>query len=199
MINFYQKIFQEMEEKIKVYIKEILEFIGENPERDELKSTPERFLKMLKELTEGYKIDPDKVIEKAIFPAEIEQMVIVKDIDFSSLCEHHLLPFFGKVHIGFIPEKKLIGLSKIPRIVNLFSKKLQVQERLTEEIANFIYKKIEPKGLGIIISGVHLCTVIRGVKNKNAKLVTSKMMGIFNQKEIKEEFLSLIKNMNENK
>ncbi len=186
-----------MEEKIKNYIKEILEFIGENPEREGLKPTPERFIKMLKELTEGYRQNPDKIVEGAIFPADTEQMVIVKDIDFSSLCEHHIIPFFGKVHIGFIPDKKLIGLSKIPRIVNLFSKRLQVQERLTEEIANFIYKKIEPKGLGIVIEAIHLCTVIRGVKNRSAKLVTSKMMGVFKQKEIKEEFFFLIKNMDE--
>ncbi len=182
-----------MEEKFKNYIKEILKMLGEDPEREGLKITPERFLKMIMELTEGYRINPDKIVENAIFHFQTEQMVIVKDIDFSSLCEHHLIPFYGKVHIGFIPEKKLIGLSKIPRIIEVFSRKLQVQERLTDEIADFLYKKIEPKGLGIIVDAIHLCTVIRGVKNKSAKLLTSKMLGNFQKPEIKNEFLNAIK------
>ncbi|MEN3046530.1 MAG: GTP cyclohydrolase I FolE [Candidatus Hydrothermales bacterium] len=178
-----------MEDKLINYIKEILAYLGENPEREGLLKTPRRFLNMLKELTEGYKVDPEEIVKDAIFSATTDQMVIVKDIDFSSLCEHHLLPFFGKISIGFIPDKKIIGLSKIPRIVEVFSKRLQVQERLTEEIANFLYKKIEPKGLGITVEAVHLCTVIRGVKNKSVKLFTSKMMGNFKDLEIKNEFL----------
>lgn len=181
-----------MEEKFKNYIKEILKMIGEDPKREGLKRTPERFLKMIMELTEGYRINPDKIVENAIFHSETEQMVIVKDIDFASLCEHHLIPFFGKIHIGFIPEKKLIGLSKIPRVVEIFSRRLQVQERLTDEIADFLYKKIEPKGLGIVVYAVHLCTVIRGVKNRSAKLLTSKMFGNFQKSEIKNEFLNAI-------
>ncbi|MEN3044666.1 MAG: GTP cyclohydrolase I FolE [Candidatus Hydrothermales bacterium] len=193
MINFYQKIFQGMEEKIKNYLREILRYLGENPERDGLLKTPERFLNMLKELTEGYRIDPEDIVKDAIFHANTDQMIIVKDIDFSSLCEHHLIPFFGKINIGFIPDKKIIGLSKIPRIVEIFSKKLQVQERLTEEIASFLYQKIEPKGLGITVEAIHLCTVIRGVKNRSAKLFTSKMMGNFKDFEIKNEFLNEVK------
>lgn len=182
-----------MEEKFKNYIKEILKLVGENPEREGLKATPQRFLKMFMELTEGYRINPDKIVEKALFYSDTYQMVIVKDIDFASLCEHHLIPFFGKIHIGFIPEKKLIGLSKIPRIVEVFSKRLQVQERLTDQIADFLFKKIEPKGFGIVVDAIHLCTVIRGVKNKSAKLITSKMLGNFKESEIKNEFLNAIK------
>ncbi len=179
--------------KIKKYVKEILKLIGEDPEREGLVPTPERFAKMLIELTEGYRKNPDDIVKNAIFESKFDEMVIVKDIEFSSLCEHHLLPFFGKVHIGFIPDKKLIGLSKIPRIVEVFSKRLQVQERLTQEIADFIINKIKPKGFGIIIEAIHLCTVIRGVKNSTAKLVTTKMEGIFKEQRIKDEFFNLIK------
>lgn len=178
---------------IKESIREILRFLGEDPNREDILKTPERVVKMFLEFTEGYEKKAEDIVKGAIFEEEYDGMVVVKDIEFVSLCEHHLLPFFGKVHVGYIPDKKLIGLSKIPRIVEVFSKKLQVQERLTKEISNFIERVINPKGSGVVIEAVHLCTSIRGVKKKEVKFVTSIMKGIFKEDDdIKEEFLKFI-------
>jgi len=178
---------------IKESIREILRFLGEDPNREGILKTPERVVKMFLEFTEGYGKKAEDIVKEAIFEEEYDGMIVVKDIEFVSLCEHHLLPFFGKVHVGYIPDKKLIGLSKIPRIVEVFSKKLQVQERLTKEISNFIERVINPKGSGVVIEAVHLCTSIRGVKKKEVKFVTSIMKGIFKEDDdIKEEFLKFI-------
>lgn len=182
------------ENDLKSAIRRILTFIGEDPEREGLRETPQRIERMLRELTEGYNMSLEKVINGAIFDSDYSEMVVVRDIDFYSLCEHHLLPFFGKVHVGYVPAGKIIGLSKIPRIVDMFSKRLQVQERMTEEIANAIEKSINPMGVGVVVEGYHLCTAVRGVKKINAYMVTSAMLGVFRKDpKTRSEFLSLIK------
>ncbi|MBP7796138.1 MAG: GTP cyclohydrolase I FolE [Elusimicrobiales bacterium] len=175
-------------------IRDIIKKIGEDPERDGLLKTPERVSKALSELLIGYKEDIDKVINNAFFKVDYKEMVIVKDISFYSMCEHHMLPFFGKAHIAYIPDGVIIGLSKIPRIVNVFAKRLQVQERLTVDISKTIFEKLKPKGVGVIIEAQHLCMTSRGVKNDTAFAITSSMLGCFEKDEkIRNEFLSLIK------
>ena len=174
-------------------VRAMLPMIGEDPNREGLRRTPERFEKALRYLTSGYHQDPEKLLNGAMFSVCYDQMVLVKDIEFYSLCEHHLLPFFGKCHVAYIPDKKVVGLSKIPRLVNMFARRLQIQERLTNQIANAIQAKIAPLGVGVVIEGRHLCMVMRGVEKESSQTVTSAMLGSFKDNpKTREEFLSLI-------
>ncbi len=178
-----------MEEKIK----EILKFIGEDPEREELKQTPRRVKESYLELTRGMRENIEEICRKAIFDEPSQAMVLVKEITFYSLCEHHLLPFFGKVHIAYIPNGKIIGLSKLPRIVEHFSRRLQVQERMTQQIAETIQSLIKPYGLGVLVEATHLCMVMRGVQKEGSIAVTSALRGSFLRDErTRFEFLSLL-------
>lgn len=171
----------------------ILAQIGEDPAREGLRHTPERFERALRYLTSGYHQDPEKVLNGAVFSVCYDQMVVVKDIDVFSLCEHHILPFFGKCHVAYIPDKRVVGLSKIPRLVNMFSRRLQLQERLTNQIAQAIQKGIQPLGVGVVIEARHLCMVMRGVEKQRSETVTSAMLGAFREnQQTREEFLSLI-------
>ncbi len=181
--------------------RELLVRLGEDPERDGLQRTPERMSRALQYLTRGYKEDPEQVLRNALFDVSYDEMVIVKDIEMFSLCEHHLLPFFGKVHVAYLPKGKVIGLSKIPRLIDIFSRRLQVQERLTTQIAECIQSAIEPQGVGVVIEARHLCMMMRGVEKQHSSAVTSSMLGAFrNEKETRDEFLALIraKGMNGN-
>lgn len=167
--------------------------IGEDPNREGLRRTPERFERALRYLTSGYHQDPEKVLNGAMFSVCYDQMVVVKDIDLFSLCEHHILPFFGKCHVAYIPDKRVVGLSKIPRLVNMFSRRLQIQERLTNQIAQAIQKIIQPLGVGVVIEARHLCMVMRGVEKHRTETITSAMLGSFRDNQrTREEFLSLI-------
>lgn len=184
----------EKAESVASLMRHMLRLIGENPERDGLRHTPERFEKALRFLTSGYHQDPEKLLNGAMFSVCYDQMVLVKDIEFYSLCEHHMLPFFGKCHVAYIPEKKVVGLSKIPRLVNMFARRLQIQERLTNQIANAIQQKITPLGVGVVIEARHLCMVMRGVEKESSHTVTSAMLGSFKENpKTREEFLSLIR------
>jgi GTP cyclohydrolase IA len=177
----------------KAYL-EILENIGEDPERDGLKRSPERMAKAIRFLTRGYQEDPAQLLRAALFQVDYDEMVIVKDIEMFSLCEHHMLPFFGKVHVAYLPKGKVIGLSKIPRLVDVFARRLQVQERLTKQIADAIQDAIDPIGVGVVIEARHLCMMMRGVEKQHSATVTSSMLGAFrNEHETREEFLSLIR------
>ena len=171
---------EEMElETIESSIEEILKSIGEDPTREGLIKTPHRVAKSYQELLAGYRMDPKKLINEAVFDVAYDEMVIVRDIEFSSMCEHHMLPFIGRVHVAYIPSDKVIGLSKIPRIVDLFSKRLQVQERMTTQIANLIDVALNPQGVGVVVEGLHMCMMLRGVKKQDARMTTSAMLGIF--------------------
>jgi GTP cyclohydrolase I len=175
-------------------IRRLLKELGEDPAREGLLNTPKRVEKALTFLTSGYRTDVDEVINNALFTVDYSEMVIVKDIDFYSLCEHHLLPFFGKCHVAYIPSDKVIGLSKIPRLVDVFSRRLQVQERLTNQIADTILAKIAPRGVAVVMEGTHLCMSMRGVEKQNSFAVTSAMHGIFRDKaRTRMEFLELIR------
>ena len=176
-------------------LRELLVRIGEDPDRDGLVRTPERMQKSLAYLTQGYKRNPEEVLQGALFDVTYDEMVIVKDIEMFSLCEHHLLPFFGKVHVAYIPNCRVLGLSKIPRIVDIFARRLQVQERLTVQIAETIQHAIEPQGVGVVIEARHLCVMMRGVEKQHSAAVTSHMLGSFRHSQnTREEFLSLIRN-----
>jgi len=166
-------------DQIEQSVHTILENIGEDPDREGLLRTPSRVAKMYAELTAGYHIDPAAMINDAVFSVDYDEMVMVKDIDFSSLCEHHMLPFMGRVHVAYIPNGKVIGLSKIPRIVEMFARRLQVQERMTVQIADFVDEALHPLGVAVVAEGVHMCSVMRGVKKANAKMITSAMRGVF--------------------
>src|ERR671914_544204 len=175
-------------------IRQLLANLGEDPDREGLVRTPLRVERALKFLTSGYAADIDRVLNDALFTVDYSEMVIVKDIDFYSLCEHHLLPFFGKCHVAYIPNTKVIGLSKIPRLVDVFARRLQVQERLTNQIAQTIREKIDPKGVAVVCEGTHLCMSMRGVEKQNSFAVTSAMFGIFRDNaRTRMEFLELIK------
>ena len=181
------------EETIASLMRRIIEMLGEDPNREGLKNTPERFEKAMRFLTKGYEQNPDKVLNGAMFSVCYDQMVVVKDIEMYSLCEHHMLPFFGKCHVAYLPNKKVVGLSKIPRLVNLYSRRLQIQERLTNQIAQAIEKAIAPIGVGVVIEARHMCMVMRGVEKQNSQAVTSAMLGAFrDNQQTREEFLSLI-------
>jgi len=174
-------------------IKNILISLGENPEREGLIRTPERVQKSLEFLTSGYKQDPLEVINNALFEEEYDDMIIVKDIEIFSMCEHHMLPFFGRCHVAYIPDGRIIGLSKIPRIVDIFAKRLQVQERLTHQIAHTLQTALKPRGVGVIIEAKHMCMVMRGVEKQNSFATTSSMLGVFRKNlSTREEFLRLV-------
>ena len=173
-------------------IRKILKAIGENPNRDGLRGTPKRVDQALRFLTSGYGQDADKLLNNALFDVEYDEMVIVADIDFFSLCEHHLLPFFGKCHVAYLPDKKVLGLSKMARLVEMYSRRLQVQERLTTQIAETIQEKIHPLGVGVVIDAQHMCMMMRGVEKQNSRAVTSSMLGTFRRTETRMEFLDLI-------
>jgi len=182
-----------MNKKIEKITKELLKEIGENPKREGLLKTPGRVAKSWEFLTDGYKKDVKELVNDAIFNENYDEMVLVKDIEYFSLCEHHLLPFFGHVHVAYIPSGKIIGLSKIPRLVDLFARRLQVQERLTQEIAQTIEKVLKPKGVAVVIEGQHMCMQMRGVQKTSAYMTTSHMLGIFRKDaKTRKEFLDLI-------
>ena len=174
-------------------MRELLVRLGEDPSREGLQRTPERFAKAYQYLTKGYKEDPAEVLNGALFTVDYDEMVIVKDIEMFSLCEHHLLPFFGKVHIAYIPRGRVIGLSKLPRLVEVFARRLQVQERLTVEIAESIQEAIQPLGVGVVVEARHLCMMMRGVEKQHSATVTSSMLGAFRAPQTRQEFLSLIR------
>jgi len=179
--------------KVEDAVKGILNEIGEDPNREGLKDTPERVKRLYKEITSGYNEDPNEIINGAIYEMDYDEMVIIKDIEYYSLCEHHLLPFFGKAQIAYIPKKKVIGLSKIPRIVEVYARRLQVQERMTVQIANFLNETLKPKGVAVVVNGYHLCMAMRGVRKSDANMLTSSMLGAFrNDERTRAEFLSLI-------
>ncbi len=174
--------------------RELLVRLGEDPSRDGLLDTPSRMAKALQYLTKGYQEDPEAILKEALFDVDYDEMVIVKDIEMFSLCEHHLLPFFGKVHVAYIPKGKVIGLSKIPRLIDIFARRLQVQERLTVQIAESIQNAIHPQGVGVVIEARHLCMMMRGVEKQHSAAVTSSMLGVFrNEQETRQEFLALIR------
>ncbi len=176
-------------------VREMLVRLGEDPAREGLLRTPNRVHRAFEFLTKGYQEDPAAMLKKALFTVTYDEMVIVKDVEMFSLCEHHLLPFFGKVHVAYIPNGKVIGLSKIPRLIEIFSRRLQIQERLTTQIAETIQKAIEPQGVGVVIEARHLCMMMRGVEKQHSAAVTSSMLGCFrDEQETRTEFLSLIRN-----
>lgn len=180
-------------ERLEEHVKEILSLLGESPTRDGLQRTPRRVSKTWEFLTSGYRQDVQKVLNGALFAEKYSEMVIVKDIDFFSLCEHHLLPFYGKAHVSYIPNGKILGLSKIPRVVEIFSRRLQVQERLTNQIAETLYEVLNPQGVGVVIEARHLCMMMRGVEKQNSIATTSSMFGVFREDvKTRSEFLTLI-------
>jgi len=174
-------------------VREMIVRLGEDPDREGLARTPERVAKAMKFLVKGYQDDPEALLREALFTVTYDEMVIVKDVEMFSLCEHHLLPFFGKVHVAYIPNGKVIGLSKIPRLIEAFSRRLQIQERLTTQIAEAIQKTIEPQGVGVVIEARHLCMMMRGVEKQHSAAITSAMLGVFRQQETRNEFLSLLR------
>ena len=179
--------------EVRDLIERLLTLLGEDPQRDGLRDTPDRVERSLQYFTNGYHQDVDEVLNGALFPIDYNEMVIVRDIDFFSLCEHHLLPFFGKCHVAYLPNQKVIGLSKLPRLVEVFSRRLQVQERLTHQIAETIQERIDPLGVAVVMEGQHLCMMMRGVEKQNALAVTSSMLGTFKSDyKARGEFLDLI-------
>lgn len=178
---------------IESAVRVILEAVGEDPERQGLERTPHRVAKAFAELTSGYHVDTDALVNEAVFDVSYDEMVLVKDIDFYSLCEHHLLPFFGQAHVAYIPNGKVIGLSKIPRIVEMFARRLQVQERMTQQIAEFLQETLNPQGVAVVVAGQHMCAAMRGVKKNNTRMVTSAMLGSFKHNpQTRAEFLDHI-------
>ncbi len=184
---------QECTGDIECAVRDILGAIGEDIHREGLVNTPARVARMYEELTAGYHVDTEKLVNHAIFDVTYDEMVIVRDIDFFSLCEHHMLPFMGRAHVGYIPNGRVIGLSKIPRIVEMFARRLQLQERMTQEIAEFLDEVLHPQGVGVVVEGQHLCAAMRGIKKANARMVTSAMLGLFKRNQsTRSEFLDNI-------
>ena len=180
-------------ESVASLVRKMIASIGEDPDREGLKKTPERYEKALKFLTSGYHQNVDHLLNGATFSVCYDEMVVVKDIEFFSLCEHHLLPFFGKAHVAYLPSKKVIGLSKVARLVNMFARRLQIQERMTSQIAKALEEKIAPQGVGVIIEARHLCMQMRGVEKQHGRAVTSAMLGAFREnKQTRDEFLALV-------
>ncbi len=179
-------------EQIKTNYEDILQLLGENKEREGLLKTPERAAKAIKFLTEGYEQDPKQILQSAMFEESYDEMVIVKEIELYSLCEHHMLPFFGKAHIAYIPNGHIVGLSKIPRVVDVFARRLQVQERLTEQILDCINNTLQPKGVAVVIEASHMCMMMRGVQKQNSMTTTSGFRGAFKDTDTRNEFLKLI-------
>jgi GTP cyclohydrolase I len=179
--------------RVACHMREIIRLVGEDPDREGLRKTPERFEKALKFLTSGYHQNVDHVLNGATFSVTYDEMVVVKDIEFFSLCEHHVLPFFGKAHVAYLPSNKVLGLSKIARLVNMFARRLQIQERMTSQIAKAVEEKIAPQGVGVIIEARHLCMQMRGVEKQHGSAVTSAMLGAFrHNKQTRDEFLALV-------
>ena len=179
---------------IKPLVESLLKELGEDPGRDGLKRTPERIAKSMRYLTRGYSQDPREILNDALFDVTYDEMVIVKDIELYSLCEHHLLPFFGRAHVAYIPNGKLVGLSKIPRLVDMYARRLQVQERLTSEIASILDEVLQPKGVGVVIESIHLCMMMRGVAQQNSFAITSSLRGEFeSDSKTRSEFMDLIR------
>jgi len=179
--------------RIACHVREIIKLVGEDPNREGLRKTPERFEKAFKFLTSGYHQNLDTILNGATFAVCYDEMVIVKDIEFFSLCEHHLLPFFGKMHVAYLPDKRVIGLSKIPRIVDAFARRLQIQERLTQQVAQTINEAIDPVGVGVICEARHFCMMMRGVEKQHSGAMTSAMLGAFrDKKKTRDEFLALV-------
>ena len=192
----YQKIDKYDEEKVNAiatHYKDILVQLGENPEREGLEKTPERVAKALQYLTHGYDVDPSAILTSAMFKEDYSQMVVVKDIEIFSMCEHHMLPFFGKAHIAYIPNHKITGLSKIARVVEVFARRMQVQERMTTQIKEAIQDTLKPMGVMVVIEAQHMCMQMRGVEKQNSVTTTSDFTGIFKEAKTREEFISLIK------
>jgi GTP cyclohydrolase I len=182
-----------MEEQIR----HILKALGEDPDREGLVKTPSRVIQALTFLTQGYRQDPAKVINDALFTEDYEEMIVQRDIDFYSLCEHHLLPFFGKAHVAYIPHHKIVGISKLARLVDVYARRLQVQERLTNQIANIIMEKLDPLGVAVVIEAEHLCMRMRGVEKQNSMIITSTLLGAFRtRQETRQEFMTLIRQKN---
>jgi GTP cyclohydrolase I len=182
-----------MEEQIR----HILKALGEDPDREGLTKTPHRVAQALAFLTQGYQQDPAKVINDALFTEDYEEMIVQRDIDFYSLCEHHLLPFFGKAHVAYIPHHKIVGISKLARLVDVYARRLQVQERLTNQIANTIMEKLDPLGVAVVIEAEHLCMRMRGVEKQNSMILTSTLLGAFRtRQETRQEFMTLIRQKN---
>ena len=179
-------------DEIKINFSKIIDLLGENTDREGLEKTPMRAAKAMKFLTEGYEKDPKQILQSAMFNEDYNEMVIVKDIELYSLCEHHMLPFFGKAHIAYIPNGKIVGLSKIPRAVDVFSRRLQVQERLTEQVLDCINETLEPVGVGVVIEASHMCMMMRGVQKQNSTTTTSGFRGSFKERDTRNEFLKLI-------
>lgn len=178
---------------IAAHAKDILAGLGEDPTRDGLLKTPERYEKAMRFLTSGYQADVEKLINGALFDVDYDEMVVVKDIEFFSMCEHHILPFYGKAHVAYIPNGKVVGLSKIPRIIDVFARRLQVQERMTQEIAQTLMDVLQPRGVGVIVEARHFCMMMRGVEKQHSSTATSSMLGDFRNKETRSEFLSLVR------
>jgi len=180
--------------ELQSLVEQILNLLGEDPSREGLLKTPERVAKSLRFLTKGYEQNADEILNGALFTVKYDEMVVVRDIDFFSLCEHHLLPFYGKCHVAYIPNEHVVGLSKIPRLVEVFSRRLQVQERLTVQIAETLQECLKPQGVAVVTEARHLCMMMRGVETPNAVAMTSSMLGVFlNQQKTREEFLNLIR------
>jgi GTP cyclohydrolase I len=174
-------------------IRTLLVELGEDPDRQGLAGTPDRVRRMYAELTEGYHTDPDALFNGAAFDVDYDEMVVVRDMEFYSLCEHHLLPFFGRAHVGYLPRGRIIGLSKIPRVVDMYAHRLQIQERLTQQVAGFLMERLHPKGVACVVEATHLCTVMRGVRKQEATMVTSSMLGTFRaDARTRSEFLTFI-------
>lgn len=187
------KPVQECTNDIACAVQAILMAIGEDVNREGLLRTPDRVARMYEELTAGYHIDPVKLVNDALFDVDYDEMVVVKDIDYYSLCEHHMLPFFGRAHVAYIPAGRVIGLSKIPRVVEMYARRLQVQERMTTQIANFVDEVIHPQGVAVVVEGSHMCSMMRGVRKANASMVTSAMLGIFQENsKTRAEFMEHI-------
>jgi GTP cyclohydrolase IA len=182
------------DQTIACHVRQMIKLVGEDPNREGLRNTPERFEKAFKFLTSGYHQNADSVLNNATFSVSYDEMVIVREIEFFSLCEHHLLPFFGKAHVAYLPNKRVLGLSKVARLVNMFARRLQIQERLTSQIAECIQEKISPQGVGVVIEARHLCMQMRGVEKQHGQAVTSAMIGAFrHNKQTRDEFLALIR------
>ncbi len=180
-------------ERIAQLIRELLIEIGEDPDREGLRGTPERIARMYEEIFAGYRQDPEVILNNAIFHQKYDEMVVVKDIDFYSMCEHHMLPFFGVAHVAYIPRDKVIGLSKIPRIVDMYARRLQIQEKMTVQIAETLQKLLNPLGVAVVVEAIHLCSVMRGVKKPRNKMITSAMLGVFREDiRTRNEFLQII-------
>ena len=180
-------------EAVQKAVLDILRAVGEDPEREGLQNTPERVSRMFAELLSGYSADPEKIINRALFNINYDEMVLVRDIEFYSLCEHHMLPFLGRAHVAYLPKGKVIGLSKIPRIVDMYARRLQVQERMTRQIADLLQQTLEPQGVAVVVEAVHLCSMMRGVKKENSSMTTSAMLGNFREDEkARMEFMAHI-------